>query len=496
MASQRTRKQWMVLAVASAANFLTILDLWVVNIAYPALQRDFAPATLSDVSWVLNIYAIVLATLLITAGRLADSLGRRRCFFAGLIVFGVASLGCAAAPVLPVLIACRAVQALGAAVLMPTSLSVALAAFEERDRGTAVGVWAAVGAVAATAGPVLGGLLITFSWRWIFLINIPLVAATVLIGLRSLPSDGERRTRRLDVLGAVLVFAATGLVCTALVQVSSGPAWRIGGAFCLALLLIVVFVIHVRRHPDPIIAPRLFTAHRFRAGALGILTYYVGFAVILLGSTLLLTEVWHYTALRTALAIAPGPIAASVLAPFSGRIAARVGFRSIILTGSILFALAGAWPLAHGATSGYSTVVLPSLLWWGVANGLIQPALFGTASAAPASDLSSASAVLAMARQLGSAFGVAILVAVLGASTTLRAADLRRGWVLVIASAGITLLTGLRNSAANSKSAEAEVRAARRQRVDPTPSSQAAQHALVVADLVVTARQNHVRPNG
>ena len=136
MASQLSRKRWIVLAVASAANFLTILDLWVVNIAYSALQSDFAPATLSDVSWVLNIYAIVLATLLITAGRLADSLGRRRCFFAGLIVFGVASLGCAVAPVLAVLIACRALQALGAAVLMPTSLSVALAAFEERDQGT------------------------------------------------------------------------------------------------------------------------------------------------------------------------------------------------------------------------------------------------------------------------------------------------------------------------------------------------------------------------
>ena len=314
--------------------------------------------------------------------------------------------------------------------------------------------------------------------------------------MRSLPSDGERRARRLDVLGAVLVFAATGLVCTALVQVSSWPAWRIWGAFCLALLLIVVFVIHVRRHPDPIIAPRLFTAHRFRAGALGILTYYVGFAVILLGSTLLLTEVWHYTALRTALAIAPGPIVASVLAPFSGRIAARVGFRSIILTGSILFALAGAWPLAHGATSGYSTVVLPSLLWWGMANGLIQPALFGTASAAPASDLSSASAVLAMARQLGSAFGVAILVAVLGAhhhtqrcgSAPRMDAGHRQRW---------------HNPAhwapeicREQQERRSEVRAPRSQRVDSTPSSQAAQHALVVADLVVTARQNHVRPNG
>lgn len=117
------------------------------------------------------------------------------------------------------------------------------------------------------------------------------------------------------------------------------------GAYGLAALLIVLFVAHVRRHRDPIIAPRLFIARRFRAGAIGILTYYVGFAVILLGSTLLLTEVWRYTALRTALAIAPGPIVASILAPFSGHIATRIGHRSMIVTGSVLFALAGAWPL-------------------------------------------------------------------------------------------------------------------------------------------------------
>ena len=273
--------------------------------------------------------------------------------------------------------------------------------------------------------------------------------------------------RRLDVLGAVLVFAATALVCTALIRIGDWPAWGIWAAFGSAMLLIASFVVHVRHHRDPIIAPRLFTACRFRAGAIGILSYYVGFAVILLSSTLLLTEVWHYTALRTALAIAPGPIVASVLAPFSGRIAARFGFRSIILTGSAIFALAGAWSLIT-LNAGPTTpvVLLPSLLLWGMANGIIQPALFGAASAAPASDLSSASAVLTMARQLGSAFGVALLVAVLGDNATLSAPGLRRGWMLVIASAVITLLLGLRKPAANSESVRAEVRAPGPQRAD------------------------------
>ena len=157
------RQRWAVLAVVSAAQFLIILDLWVVNIALPALQRDFAPATLPDVSWVLDAYAIVLAALLLPAGRAADSIGRRECFLAGLVIFGAASLGCAAAPDLLLLITCRALQAAGAAMLMPTSLGLALQVFPSHQRGTAVGIWAGVGAMAAGSGPVLGGLLVESS---------------------------------------------------------------------------------------------------------------------------------------------------------------------------------------------------------------------------------------------------------------------------------------------------------------------------------------------
>ena len=187
------QRRWAVLAVVSAAQFLTVLDLWVVNIALPALQHDFAPATLSDVSWILDVYAIVLAALLLPAGRAADSIGRRKCFLAGLVVFGVASLGCAVAPDLPALIACRALQAAGAAVLMPTSLGLALSVFPSHQRGTAVGVWAGVGAVAAGSGPVLGGLLVESSWRWIFLINLPVILATLAAGVAILPPRGNMR---------------------------------------------------------------------------------------------------------------------------------------------------------------------------------------------------------------------------------------------------------------------------------------------------------------
>jgi MFS family permease len=169
-------RRWVVLAVVAAAQFLITLDLWVVNIALPVLQHDFVSATLPDVSWIIDVYAIVLAALLLPAGRIADRVGRRQFFLAGLVVFGIASLGCALVPDLPALIACRALQAAGAAMLMPTSLGLALSVFPARQRGTAVGVWAGVGAVAAGSGPVLGGLLVQSSWRWIFLIGMPLSA--------------------------------------------------------------------------------------------------------------------------------------------------------------------------------------------------------------------------------------------------------------------------------------------------------------------------------
>ena len=415
------RRRWAVLAVVSAAQFLTILDLWVVNIALPVLQRDFAPATLSDLSWILDVYAIVLAALLLPAGRAADGIGRRECFLAGLVVFGIASLGCAVAPDLPALIACRALQAAGAAVLMPTSLGLALSVFPSHQRGTAVGVWAGVGAVAAGGGPVLGGLLVQSSWRWIFLINVPIILATLAAGVAILPRrgnvrGGRRPGWRIDGVGTFLVLGAVGLVCTALTEAPGWPPSRTWPVLAAGLVLAAVFVAHIRRHPDPLVAPRLFSARPFSAGAAGLVAYYTGFAAMLLGTTLLLTVQWHFSVLQAAVSIAPGPITAGIVSPFSGRLSARFGMRSTVVAGAVLFAAAGAWPLASaGDGPAYAAVVLPSMLLWGVANALIQPSLFASADAAPRAELASGSAVLATARQLGSALGVAIFVAVLGA---------------------------------------------------------------------------------
>lgn len=439
---QGTQRRWLVLAVVSAAQFLSAVDLWAVNIAFPALQRDFAPATLSEVAWILNVYTIILAALLIPAGRLADNIGRRTLFLAGLALFGVSSLGCAIAPTLSVLLVWRALQGVGAAVLLPTSLGLALPVFAERERGTAVGIWASVGAFAALIGPILGGLLVESSWRWIFLINAPVVLMGLAMGVIVLPRDEAGARQRVDARGTLLVLAAMGLVCAALTEAPEWPAsvsWTVLGA---GLVLVVVSVLHVLRHPAPVVPPRLFAVGVFSVSTVGLVAYYVGFGAMLLGTSLLLTEYWSYSVLQAALGFAPGLTIAGVCAPFSGRIVERFGARTTLVTGAALFGVAAAWRLVTiSDMPAYWTMVLPTILLWGVANALIQPTLFRAADAVPRADVAAGSAVLAMARQLGSSLGVALLVVVLG--STLSNSGFDRVWVLTIASAALTGVAGV-----------------------------------------------------
>ena len=445
---ETAHQRWTLLAVVSAAQFLIILDLWVVTIAVPTLQRDFASASLSEIAWILDGYTIVLAALLLPVGRAADSIGRRECFLAGLVVFGVASLGCALAPDLLALIVFRALQAAGAAVLMPTSLGLALQVFPSYQRGTAIGIWAGVGAVAAGSGPVLGGLLVQWSWRWIFLINVPVILAALAAGVAILPRrpsgrDSQRVGLGIDRVGTGLVLGAVAMVCAALTEAPRWPASRTCSVLVAGVVLGVAFVAHIRGHPDPLVAPQLFSVRAFRAGAAGLLAYYTGFASMLLGTTLLLTAQWGFSALHAAACIAPGPITAGIVSPFSGRLSARFGVRRTVVAGAACFAAAGAWPLAStGNSPTYPAVVLPSMLLWGVANALIQPSLFGCADAAPRAELASGSAVLATARQLGSALGVAIFVAVLDGRTA-GLAGFDRAWIIVLISAVLTGVAGL-----------------------------------------------------
>src|ERR1700712_1168763 len=203
-----------VAAIVSVGVFVASLDLFIVNIAFPDIQRDFSGTSLASLSWVLNAYAIVFAALLVPAGRGADRTGRKRAFLGGLALFTLASALCAIAPSIGVLVAARVIQAAGAAVLMPASLGLLLPEFPPEKRGLAIGLWAAVGGTAAAAGPVIGGLLVELSWRWVFLVNLPVGIGAIILGARVLREIREEESApQPDVGGAaVLVVGVASLI--------------------------------------------------------------------------------------------------------------------------------------------------------------------------------------------------------------------------------------------------------------------------------------------
>ncbi|MES4903158.1 MULTISPECIES: MFS transporter [unclassified Streptomyces] len=472
-------RRWLVLAVASTAQFLAVLDLIAVNIAFPAIGADFRSASTAALSWVLNAYTIVLAALLVPAGRLADETGRRRSFLLGMALFGAASLGCGAAPGLGWLIAARVVQGVAAAVVVPTSLSLALPAFAPRERATAVGVWTAVSAVAASSGPVVGGLLAASDWRWIFLINVPVVLAAVAAGVRVLPrtepvrtgpvrtgqvrseggpraegsrAEGSRpvgsRVRRLDPLGTLLVLLATGSLTTACVE---APDWGYAAPATLAFLATgiacaALCAAHMRRHPDPVVDPGLFRTRGFTTATLGLFSYFLAYSAILLAATWLFTGVWGYSTRRAGLAVAAWPLTVLVVSVLSGRIVRALGERRVAVLGAAAFTTAPVWWLVAAGPSGdaahYAAGFLPGLVLAGIGAGLYQPVMFAAAGLLPARRLSLGSGVLMMSRQGGTALGVAALVVVTGGARQPDLGALRAGWVFAALTAAVAALAG------------------------------------------------------
>ncbi|WP_107116257.1 MFS transporter [Streptomyces sp. NRRL F-4489] len=429
-------RRWLVLAVASAAQFLAVLDVVAVTIAFPAIGQDFAPAPASALSWVLNGYTVVLAALLVPAGRLADEAGRRRCFLTGMVLFGLASAACGLAPTLPLLIAARVVQGAAAAVLIPTSLSLALPAFPARERATAVGVWTAVSAIGASSGPVLGGLLAASDWRLIFLINVPVVLLAVGSGVRLLPRAVRGPRQALDLPGTALVLVCVGGLVTAFVQ---APEWGYTAPGTLAVLAAgvlagVLGVRHARRAAQPVVSPALFRTPGFTAATLGLLSYFVAYGLMMLAASLLFTDVWHYSVRTAGLALAPWPLTVLVVSAFSGRVVAVLGGRGTAVAGALCFVAAALWWLAPaGDGSGgthYAVRFLPGLILAGLGTSLYQPVMFAAAGALPAAQLSLGSGVLMVSRQAGTALGVAVLVAVIGGQRHPGLGALRGGWAV------------------------------------------------------------------
>jgi len=426
--------RWWIMAVLAAVAFMAQLDLFIVNVALPVIGRSYPGSSLSGLSWVLNAYAIVFAALLVPAGRLADHFGRRRFLLVGVAVFTLASAGCAAAPTLGVLIAARAVQAAGAALIVPTSLGLLYPAFARRQHAMVVGIWAGVAAVAGTAGPPAGGLLVGVSWRWIFLINVPIGVATLLGGLKVLPEARAAGGSRLpDWVSAAGVLASVTLLVLGTVQ---GPAWGWGSARTVALLAVALAVIALTvrrtlRHPHALIERDLFTGRPFTGASIALLVFFIGFAIFLLSVVLFLQGQWHYSVVRSGLAISPGPATAAVFAISAGRIRARFGRVRPAMAGTLFMAVAaGYWMLFTGVHPDYAAAFLPGLFAGGISAGLTQAPLFAAAGTLPPDRATTGSAVLNMARQVGSAVGVAIVVVILGTGAAHSVADFHHVWAV------------------------------------------------------------------
>jgi EmrB/QacA subfamily drug resistance transporter len=431
-------RRWKVLLITSVGLFMASLDLFIVNIAFPDIQRDFDGTSISSLSWVLNAYAIVYAALLVPAGRWADRVGRKRVFIAGLLTFAAASAVCAAAPSVPVLVAARIPQAAGAAMMLPATLGLILPAFPPEQRAMAVGIWSAVGGVAAALGPPIGGLLVQLSWHWIFIVNVPIGLVTALVAARSLDEVREPdRGLRPDVVGAVQLALGVGLLTGAIVK---GPDWgwadpRVIAGFVVAAILVGDFVRRCARHPAPVIDLELLRVRDFSLGNAAALVFFAGFGAMLLASVLLLQQLWGYSVLHAGVALVPGPAMAALFAAPAGRLGGRIGQRLVVAAGGVAVAVSFVWTLAFvEATPNYAGAFLPGFMIGGVGVGLVLGALPGAVTAAlPPERFATGAAVFSMARQLGAAIGVAILVALLADPAPAELLDgLQRGWAFML----------------------------------------------------------------
>ena len=405
-------------AVVAVAVFLATLDMFIVNIAFPAISDAFAGSSVSDVSWVLNVYAIAFAALLVPAGKLGDILGRRRVFVTGLLLFGAGSALCAAAPSLGFLIAARAVQAVGAAAVTPTSLGLVLPIFPPQRRPLVISGWAAIGAVGAASGPALGGALTEISWHWIFIVNVPLALIASVAAVRRVAEirDPDRQPLP-DWVGTVLLIGAIGLLTLALVQGSTWD-WDARVIVCLASAagLGTLFALRSAHHPAPVLELSILRVRAFALSSLSAALFFAAFAAMLLSNVLFLTDVWHYTAIKAGLLMTPGPLAAAAFAPLSGRLAARIGVGKVGALGAVLFVLGCLWWIWQiGAQPRYASQALPGMLVGGSGVGLVLPAFtIAAISTLPPTRLATGLGAQMMIRQIGATLGVAAFVAILG----------------------------------------------------------------------------------
>jgi EmrB/QacA subfamily drug resistance transporter len=413
---------WAVLLVVSLGFFMTLLDLTIVNIAIPNLITRLH-ASLDDVLWVINAYALVLAVLVITAGRLGDLIGPRIMFMSGVAVFTAASAACGLAPSPGWLIGFRAVQGLGAAMLMPQTLTIITNTFPPERRGAAFGVWGTVAGVATIAGPTLGGLLVTaFDWRWIFFVNLPFGLIVLLVTPLIIPDMRPGRRHRIDIPGVLLASAALLAICYGLVEGQKYDWGTITGFVSIplvlglgvVLLLVFLLVQRLTQDKEPLVPFALFRDRNYAVvnWVSGVLA--IGMMGIFIPLTLYLQSVLGFSALKAGLTMAPASLVSVFVAPVAGRMTDKIGGKFILMSGLILFGAGMGWIALIAQPDSSWLIFLAPLIVAGFGMGCIFAPMLtvGMRNIEPRM-AGAASGVLNTVRQVGLVIGTAAVGALL-----------------------------------------------------------------------------------
>jgi len=431
------RRRWAVLAVCALSLFLVGLDTTIVNVGLPTIGRGLGAET-SSLEWIVDAYTVALASLLISAGALADRFGRRRFFQSGLAVFGTASLACALAPSLGILVAARAAAGAGASMLSPVALAIVVNAMPDpRERARAIGVWASVFGLSMAVGPVAGGALIAaLGWRSVFWINAPVIVAALVLSAMVLPESRAAHPRRLDLPGQVLLTAAVCVLVAALIE---GP--RIGwvsplawAGYLITAAAAAAFITVESRRREPLMDLGLFRRPSFSTAVLGAVTVFAALTLTLLLSTLYLQHTRGWTPLAAGLATLPMALGATVCAPLSGDLVGRFGPRRPLFLAGMFIAAGGASLVNLGQHTNVALLLLAYLLI-GTGFGFANAPITNTAvTGLPPARAGVAGAITSTARQIGSAIGIAIAGGLAaGVSPDLLARASRPGWLIVTA---------------------------------------------------------------
>ncbi|MEU3839474.1 MFS transporter [Streptomyces sp. NPDC028635] len=425
-ARESGRRSWAPLLAVCAGYFMVILDVTVINVAVPVIGRELS-ASLTGIQWITDGYTLVLAAFLLTAGALGDRLGNRRVFCAGVAVFTVSSAACALAPDAPFLVAARLVEGLGAALIVPGSLALLQQAYPRpAARSRAFGLWGSMAGIAASAGPLLGGLLVsTAGWRWVFLINLPVGAACLLLTLRCVAPSPRRVTRSLDWPAQCAVVATVALLTAALNEAGrrgwSDPAVVAG--LLLAAAAAAAFVVRERLARSPALPLSLLRSRPMGGACVIGLLFNFGFYGMVFTASVEFQHQRGYSALGTGLALFPAVAMTMFASVLSGRLTRRTGDRPLVVCGMLLAALGLAGWTAAGDDPAYALLVAPMMAAGFGTSFALTGSTTTVMAAAPPDHAGAASALFNTTRQIGSATGVALggsLLATAGYTAGLR----------------------------------------------------------------------------